>query len=713
MASPSHSRPSAPLLPVSTKNARVLTAATGPAFDRIVDLAADCLGAGVCVMVVIVDDRQMTLAVGGADRTVVPADVPVGRSGCAAIHDLTGLGESAGLEAAADARVIEDGASRSLETGSLVGEAEPMSFYAGVPICTPDDDAVGAFAIFDREPGSLSSGEHRQLCNFAALAVQEWTHQLREQTLLESRERYRTLVRNFPEGGVFLFDEDLRYTLAGGNGLSDVGLSEHDFRGKRPSELFPDAVARETEDCYRAAIRGEKRVFEQSFQGREYRIQTVPVYGKDGEIRCGMALSQNVTEQKERAEALDRTREEARVRGEILEMIFANAPLMFVLLGADGTVQETNAEWTRISGWESGDVYRVHDLLRRALARPEDRAKVLSFIKDAPNEWRTFPTRTADGDRVDTRWTFIKLSDERRIGIGIDVTERRQYEQELKQERDRLATLLDTLPTPVVHGIPRDDRFIVQTVNAAFEDVFGIEGSDLQGRDLHEVIVPDGRREQAVAINRRVVEEPSLQKEVVRKAADGMRPFRVQAAVREPEDGPPEVYALYADVSRQKRQEARLRTAKQEAEEAAQLKSAMLANMSHEVRTPLTSITGFSEMLSAELTGRHEQFAEMIHRNSRRLMQTLDSVLQLSKLDAGAYDLETTRIELGPRIREAVDMLEPKARAASVAVRSYLPDDPVVCRADAHAVDRILSNLLGNALKFTEAGGHIDIRARR
>jgi PAS domain S-box-containing protein len=531
------------------------------------------------------------------------------------------------------------------------------------------------------------------------------------QPLAGSRERYRALVDNFPNGGVFLFGDDLRYRLAGGSELSAVGLSSEDVEGHRPRDLFPKEIAAETEDSYRAALRGEKRVFEQTYRGQRYRIQTVPVYGDDGEVLCGMALSQNVTEEKAREDALIKARARAEARQEILDTVFANAPILFLVFGADGTLQQTNAVWKQRFGWEEGDIETIGDLLPLVFPDATVRATVRSFIDDPPGRWRTFQSWTRENGPIDSRWTFVRLSDGRRIGVGIDVTEREEVQRALRQERDRLATLFHSLPTPVVHGVPDGDRFIVRTVNTAFEQVFDVQAEALRGQDLHDVIVPADLRDEAAAINRRVIEEPSLQTEVERQANGRRRPFRVQAAVQESDDGPAEAYAIYTDVTDQKKQEARLREAKQQAEEAARLKSAMLANMSHEIRTPLTAVTGFSEILADDLEGERARFARLIRRNSDRLMRTLDSVLQLSKLDAGAYELETSRIDLAPHLREVADMMQPKADSASVSVSVHLPDHPVVCEADAHAVERIATNLLGNAIKFTEAGGQVQLRA--
>jgi PAS domain S-box-containing protein len=128
----------------------------------------------------------------------------------------------------------------------------------------------------------------------------------RERQLEAVRTRYRLLVENFPDGAVFLFDDDLTYTLAGGQELEAVGLSSTDFEGSTPYDVFPEAIAEKTAEYYRRALAGERGTFEQSLRGSRYRIVTLPVRDGDGEVVAGMAVSLNVTEPRRQAAALER-----------------------------------------------------------------------------------------------------------------------------------------------------------------------------------------------------------------------------------------------------------------------------------------------------------------------------------------------------------------------------------------------------------------------
>jgi signal transduction histidine kinase len=167
------------------------------------------------------------------------------------------------------------------------------------------------------------------------------------------------------------------------------------------------------------------------------------------------------------------------------------------------------------------------------------------------------------------------------------------------------------------------------------------------------------------------------------------------------------------DITEQKRRERRLEAAKEEAEEAARLKSAMLANMSHEIRTPLTSIIGFAEALGAEAqegeTASH--FAALIEKSGRRLLDTLDGVLNLSQLEAGQMNLEAGPVDLATQVRDVVDELRPEAEENGLDLQVEADGGARWARADTGGVQIVLQNLVSNAIKYTEEG-HVRVRVR-
>jgi PAS domain S-box-containing protein len=144
------------------------------------------------------------------------------------------------------------------------------------------------------------------------------------------------------------------------------------------------------------------------------------------------------------------------------------------------------------------------------------------------------------------------------VGVGRDASAHDTKDQELRRERNRLATLYGGLPSPVVHYRVQDGKAIVQGVNVAFEEVFGVSEEALTGQDLDVLIAPDEQAGQAEILTQRAVEEGSVQAEVVRETEDESRHFRLNSVLLSRGEQP-EGYAIYTDVTEQKEREQTLR----------------------------------------------------------------------------------------------------------------------------------------------------------
>ncbi len=147
--------------------------------------------------------------------------------------------------------------------------------------------------------------------------------------------------------------------------------------------------------------------------------------------------------------------------------------------------------------------------------------------------------------------------------------------------------------------------------------------------------------------------------------------------------------------------------AKDRAEEAARAKSAFLANMSHEIRTPMTAILGFAEMIQAQgnLTPSQLQAMETIHRNGHHLLTIINDVLDFSRVDAGKLKLDVRPIDLREVVEEVLSLLRLQAELKGLEISSeYLGELPTVVSFDPTRLRQILTNIVGNAIKFTHRG---------
>ncbi|HEX2779695.1 MAG TPA: ATP-binding protein [Gemmatimonadaceae bacterium] len=176
------------------------------------------------------------------------------------------------------------------------------------------------------------------------------------------------------------------------------------------------------------------------------------------------------------------------------------------------------------------------------------------------------------------------------------------------------------------------------------------------------------------------------------------------------------VVALVQDVTERVARENELRDALERAEVASQAKSEFLASMSHELRTPLAAIVGYMDLLEGEMVGPVEplqrDYLGRVKSAARHLMSIIEEILTFSRVEAGKETLLVETVNVNELVREVEALFEPQARTKSLGLEMVLPADVVLIRSDATKLRQILINLLGNALKFTDAG-HVSLEVAR
>ena len=186
-----------------------------------------------------------------------------------------------------------------------------------------------------------------------------------------------------------------------------------------------------------------------------------------------------------------------------------------------------------------------------------------------------------------------------------------------------------------------------------------------------------------------------------------------------PEAGRPDrVVAVTRDVTERKHREDELRLAREKAEEAFELKTRFLANVSHELRTPLNAILGFSDLLKSEVYGpianeKYSEYIQLIHDSGTHLLTVVNDILDMSKIEAGKFQVIAEPFDAAFVIKECVAMTMPQARDAGVNVIVEVPGQIENLTADRRAVRQIVLNLLSNAIKFTEPGGSVTISMKK
>jgi two-component system cell cycle sensor histidine kinase PleC len=234
---------------------------------------------------------------------------------------------------------------------------------------------------------------------------------------------------------------------------------------------------------------------------------------------------------------------------------------------------------------------------------------------------------------------------------------------------------------------------------------------------MNAVLHRRDRGRMAQAFQRAMIEQRDYEMEFRIIRPDGNSRFiLLQGRCEQDEEG--DVKSLFGsmqDITERTQHERELREAKEASERAYAAKSQFLANMSHELRTPLNAIIGFSEMMQRQLLGpigteKYLDYIGGIRESGEHLLDLISDILDMSKIEAGKYELDLEEFNLMKVLRLGAHMIEGRALDAQVRIVSEIPEEAeTTITADRRAVMQMVLNLLSNAVKFTEPGGEVRI----
>ena len=294
--------------------------------------------------------------------------------------------------------------------------------------------------------------------------------------------------------------------------------------------------------------------------------------------------------------------------------------------------------------------------------------------------------------------------------IGTDNTARKLVEEEQKASdqrlRDQQFYTRSLIESNIDALMTTDPAGIITDVNKQMEALTGCTRDELIGAPFKDCFTDPARAE--AGIKRVLVEKSVTDYELTARARDGKQTVVSYNATTfyDRSRTLKGVFASARDVTERKRVEIELQQAKAAAESASRTKSDFLASMSHEIRTPMNAIMGIADLLAkTALTPEQDRFVQIFRRSGDNLLNLINDILDLSKVEASQLDLERTEFSLSDHLEKVMEMVAPRAQEKSLTlvceispgVKNELVGDPTRLR-------QVLLNLLGNAIKFTQSG---------
>jgi len=292
------------------------------------------------------------------------------------------------------------------------------------------------------------------------------------------------------------------------------------------------------------------------------------------------------------------------------------------------------------------------------------------------------------------------------LAIARNITSERRNHRELEESQARFNEMAETMEDTLFVSNPERSHF--DFISASAYEKYGVsrEMFNADHAAILRYALPEDLPLLAARREREARGEPADVTYRIQHPTKGIRWLRSRSRSRLQPDGSIRVYGVVSDVTRDHQHEVELETAREKAEAASQAKSQFMANMSHEIRTPMNGILGMTELLlGTSLNDRQRRFAKAVYRSGESLLEIINDILDFSKIEAGKLELALTDFTLRGVVEDTLELLAPRAHEKGLELSFHeVPGLPAMVHGDPLRLRQVLTNLIANAIKFTERG---------
>ncbi|MEX0779645.1 MAG: PAS domain S-box protein [Balneolales bacterium] len=546
-----------------------------------------------------------------------------------------------------------------------------------------------------------------------------------------------------------------------------TGWSEEDIKGRKLDDvlkLMDEESGVEIDNpIYRKLGESQPAITQPRFLMRRKDGKTTPVdfsstpiKDESGELIGLVVVLHDITERRHTELTIERRLQLERALDEIAGIFLRNTNPDFdqilerignAMKADQGFLYEFNEEddnqnkyeWRRLAqdstpGTVNGDHVIASDWLKERL---KDRESII-IVEDSSEEQLTEPEKEIlnaqqakafqavplmngnetlvgvigfSSGRADVIWSDQDLQVLRVVSEMITTFKARQKaEEEVKNSEIRFRSLIQN-SSDLISVIDREGKFLYQSPSS--ERILGYQPEELIEQYVYALIHPRERetvKERIAQVSSDGNEQLTLEFRIKHKNGSWRD---LEAMGKSMLYGNSEAIVINSrDITERKKADQELVKAKEKAEEMNRLKTTFLANMSHEIRTPLTGILGYASIMQTDLEEEGDrEMARRIHDSGKRLLATIDAILDLAKIEADKIDVQLQVLDLNEELRNSVELLVPLAGQRNLDLK-FEPGEELYAKLDPQFFSQVMNNLIGNALKYTHEG-EVNVKLER
>lgn len=532
-----------------------------------------------------------------------------------------------------------------------------------------------------------------------------------EEALRTSEEKYRNIVELSNEGIIIT---NLQGVIASCNKtfLSMIGLPQEEVVGKH----FQDIPNINIKD-----LPSYIKLFASLLQGKKnpsleipWKINNEPtriyelrsnLMKSDGNIFGVQTIVTDITERKKAQEAL-------KISEEKFSKAFLNSPEEIVISNIDdGEIIEVNNTFVNNTGYTREEVIGKNTAEINSWVKPEQRAEIMQTLKEKGfirNKECLLRIKSGKIRTVLFSAEIINIDNKPcMLSVTTDITERKKTEEALKQSEEKYRELINTSTDAIVSA---DQGMKIIIWNHGAEEIFGYTEKEMLGQSAMKIVPETSRKGMfsgfmqlsetgSTKIAKRILEVVGIRK-------DGTEvPIELSMSTRKA-GNTFFATAIIRDITQRKEAEEKLR-------KIDQMKSEFLSNVSHELRTPLQSISGFTKLIMTGKvpdTNTQQEFLQIIDTEISHLVNLINSLLEISRLEAGRFQIYTKNVAIRDIIVDCMKTLHGLAREKNITLTENLPKQLPEMVADSERMRQVVLNLVGNAIKFSERGANVNVK---